>query len=52
MNTEMTALRYEEIDIQERLKEEPKVIDGKLDFTEYQKLMQELREVRAKMASL
>jgi hypothetical protein len=47
-----TELRCQEIDIQKKLKENFPVVNGKIDFSEYQKNMQMLREVRAGMASI
>lgn len=46
------ALRSREQAIQDQIKEGKPVVEGKIDFSRYDALMAELREVRAGMASL
>jgi hypothetical protein len=48
----MCELQHKELEIESLLKGEPKLIEGKLDYTVYDELMSSLREVRAEMASL
>jgi len=43
----LNDLRKQEFVIWEQLQTEPKLIDGKLDYSGYDKLMSQLREVRA-----
>jgi hypothetical protein len=45
-------LSYQELDIQAQLKKDIPVNKDGLDFSEYDKLMNQLRQVRAEMASL
>jgi hypothetical protein len=45
-------LIYQELDIQDQLKKDIPVNKDGLDFSEYDKLMHQLRQVRAEMASL
>ena len=51
-NKDLSALHEKELDIQDALKEEPHMENGTLDFTDYDDLLAQLREVRAEMASL
>ena len=48
----LSELQHEELDIIEKLKLEPKKVNGKLNFEHYMELHAELRGVRAAMASL
>lgn len=49
---QMRELRSQEADIQKKLHEAKQVVDGQIDYSEYDNLMEDLREVRAEMASL
>lgn len=49
---QMRELRNQERDIEIQLRRDKPVVDGQIDYSEYDQLMAELREVRAEMASL
>jgi hypothetical protein len=48
----MLKLRHEEESIQDKLVTEPHLANDQLDFTAYDELMSQLREVRAEMTTL
>ena len=49
---QMRDLRIHEKDIESQLRKDKPVVDGQIDYSEYDQLMADLREVRAEMASL
>ncbi len=49
---QMRELRSQERDIEIQLRRDKPVVDGEIDYSEYDKLMAELRDVRAEMVSL
>lgn len=49
---QMRELRIQERDIESQLRKDKPVVDGEIDYSEYDQLMAELREVRAEMVSL
>lgn len=49
---QMRELRSQERDIESQLRKDKPVVDGQIDYSEYDQLMEDLREVRAEMASL
>ncbi len=50
--SQLRKLRMREIEIQNALHEDKPVVDGKIDFSSYDALLADLREVRAQMTSI
>lgn len=50
--SQLRKLRMREIEIQNALHEDKPVVDGKIDFSSYEALLADLREVHAQMTSI